>query len=137
MVRRPPELKRKNMYHTNHERMPIHFILHYVIGTTTWSVSCCRPAVLLLCSEPVALLYCRKQSHTTFLLTMNRCCIVYLHLIRSFVRSVELLNTNYARSGIGADRPILIPSKRSKAGGARPSRAIRQVQVYSSSSSKS
>ena len=35
---------------------------------------------------------------------------MYLHLIRSFVRSVDLLNTNYGRSGIGAERPILIRS---------------------------
>ena len=68
--------------------------------------SCCTAAG----SEPVALLHCRIQSHTAWLLTMNRCCIVYLHLIRSFVRSVDQLNTNYGRSGIVAERPILIPS---------------------------
>ena len=35
---------------------------------------------------------------------------MYLHLIRFFVRSDDLLNTNYGRSGIGAERPILVPS---------------------------
>ena len=68
--------------------------------------SCCTTAG----SEPVALLHCRIQSHTAWLLTVNRCCIVYLHLIRSFVRSVDLLDTNYGRSAIGVERPILIPS---------------------------
>ena len=36
---------------------------------------------------------------------------MYLHLTRFFVRPDDLLNTNYGRSGFGAERPILVPSK--------------------------
>ena len=35
---------------------------------------------------------------------------IYLHLMRFSTRSDELLNPNYGRSAIGAERPILIPS---------------------------
>ena len=109
MVRHAPELQCKSMYGTRHEWIAIQLILHSVVGPRTGSVSCCCPDVLLL--AVILLLYCRIHSYTAWLRTINAyCCIVYLHLICSFVRSDDLLNTNYDRSGIGAEKPILIPS---------------------------
>ena len=35
---------------------------------------------------------------------------IYVHLIRFLIRSDELLNPNYGRSTIGAQRPIIVPS---------------------------
>ena len=51
----------------------IHSILHSVVGLTAWSVSCCRPAVLLL--AVILLLYDRIAEHistTAWLSTINR-----------------------------------------------------------------
>ena len=89
VVRHAPELQCKGIYDTRREWIAIHFILHSAIGPTTWSVSCCRPAVLPL--AVILLLYCRIHSYTAWLPTINRYCIVYLNLIRFFVRSDDLL----------------------------------------------
>ena len=70
VVRHAPELQRKSMYRTKHGWMPIHFIWHSVIGPTTWSVSCCRPAVLLL--AVILLLYCQILSFVHCMVTYNK-----------------------------------------------------------------
>ena len=71
-----------------------------------------RSAILLYL---ILLLYCRIHSCTAWLRAINRhYYIVYLHLIRFFVRSDDLLYTNCGRSGISAERSILIPSSRYK-----------------------
>ena len=83
VVRHAPELQRKSMYRTKHGWMPIHFIWHSVIGPTTWSVSCCRPAVLMLAQWS----YCSIAN--TFVLCMVTCVFFALSGYFSFDPSIS------------------------------------------------
>ena len=102
VVRHAPEWKCKRMYAVRHEWMAIHFMLHSAIGPTTWSGSCCGPAVLWS--------YCTIAEHFVHCTVMYNKLVLYRvqHLTRFFVRSDDLLNANYGRSGMEAERPILI-----------------------------
>ena len=91
--------------------MTICFIFHSVIAPTTWSVSCCRPPVLL----PAVILYCSTivLSNTfvhcmiTYHQQITWRCIVFLHLIRFFVCSDDLQIQIMADSALGWSGPCL------------------------------
>ena len=72
--------------------------------------SCCTTAG----SDPIALLlpntfvYCMGTIRT-----ISRYCCILLYVVpapHTFLHSDDLLNTNYDRSSIGEERPMLIPS---------------------------
>ena len=107
-----PELQMQ-MYVRHAAWMTICFILHSVIAPTTWSVSCCRPLVLL--PAVILLLYDR--------------IVEYIRTLHDYVPSTDSLalysvpaphtflrlfgrpaNTNYGRFGTGVERPMLVPS---------------------------
>ena len=88
VVRHAPELQCNGMYDTRHEWLAIGFIfdiLHSVMGPTTWSVSCCRPAVLLL--AVLILLYCRIQSFIPCIVTYNEGTVWWTCTSYTFLRS--------------------------------------------------
>ena len=85
LVRHAPELQCKSVCDTRHEWMAIHFMLHSVIGPTTWSVSCCRPAVLLL--AVILLLYNSITEYISYAAWLRLC--IFFTLNRSFYPSTS------------------------------------------------
>ena len=85
--------------------MAIHFILHSaIIGPTTWSISCCRPAVLLL-AVILLLLYCQRRSYGEWLRTINR----YVPAPHTFLRSFRRPGLAKCKlSRVEAERPTII-----------------------------
>ena len=76
---------RKSMYDTRHEWMTLSFISRSIRGPTTWSVSCCRRAVLVLLTVIHLHYYCRMYPCTAWLR-------MYFH-IKPFFRPVHRQHT--------------------------------------------
>ena len=79
------------MYDMRHEQLAIHFIFYtsfgFRLGPTTWSVSCCCPAVLLL--AVILLLYCRIHYCVHCTTTYNRDVPFGVPAPNTFLRSSE------------------------------------------------